>query len=150
MPWAKLLADLIVAIHAAYASFIVLGLGAILIGIGFRWDWIRNFWFRSIHLTMIGIVVAEEFVGMKCPLTSWEDQLRTAAGQAGYSGDFIGHWAHQLIFYDAPPWGFTVIYILFGLVVLGTFILAPPRWPGRAPAPTPAESSEREISQVSS
>ena len=50
-------------------------------------------------------------------------------GQEGYPGDFIGYWAHQLIFYRAEPWVFTVGYILFGLAVLAAFILAPPRWP---------------------
>jgi hypothetical protein len=140
MPWARLLADLIVVLHAAYASFIVCGLVAILIGIVFRWGWVRNFWFRAIHLTMIGIVVAEEFVGMSCPLTDWEKRLRRTAGQAGYAGDFIGHWAHRLIFYDAKPWVFTVIYVLFGLAVLGTFIVAPPRWPARPRVQTPSAS----------
>ena len=138
MPWAKLLADLIVVIHAAYASFVVFGLVAILIGIGFRWKWVRNFWFRSIHLDHDRDRGPRGLVGITCPLTHWENQLRTAAGQASYSGDFIGYWAHQLIFYDAPPWVFTVIYILFGLAVLGAFILAPPRRPGRARGPTPA------------
>jgi hypothetical protein len=126
-----MLADLIVVLHAAYASFIVCGLALILIGIVFRWGWVRNFWFRAVHLTMIGIVVAEEFVRMKCPFTVWEKQLRHRAGQASYRGDFLGHWAHQLIFYEAKPWVFTAVYTVFGLAVLATFVLAPPRWPGR-------------------
>ncbi len=150
MPWAKLLADFIVMFHAAYVSFVVFGLVAILIGVALRWGWVRNFWFRAIHLTMIGIVVLEALFGITCPLTDWESQLRLKAGEAGYAGDFIGYWAHQLIFYDAPPWVFTVIYILFGLAVLGAFVLAPPRRPGRRRALTPAESIERETIQISS
>jgi Protein of Unknown function (DUF2784) len=133
MIWARILADLIVVLHACYFSFVVLGLVATLIGIAFRWGWVRNFWFRAIHLTTIGIVVAEGLVGMTCPLTDWEKQLRTAAGQASYPGDFLGHWAHRFIFfYHADPWVFTLIDILFGLAVLATFVLAPPRWPGRS------------------
>ena len=53
------------------------------------------------------------------------------AGEGGYTGDFIGHWAHRLIFYEAEPWVFTVLYVSFGLAVLAAFVLAPPRWPGR-------------------
>ena len=49
------------------------------------------------------------------------------AGQTAYTGDFLGHWAHQLIFFRADPWVFTVIYTLFGLAVLVAFFLAPPR-----------------------
>ena len=44
---------------------------------------------------------------MTCPLTDWEQRLRKMAGEGDYTGDFIGYWAHRLIFYDAPPWVFT-------------------------------------------
>jgi hypothetical protein len=143
MPWARVLADLIVVFHASYVSFIVLGLAAILLGIAFRWQWVRNIWFRSLHLAAIGIVVAESAFGIACPLTVWERQLREAAGQTSYTGDFVGYWAHQLIFYRAEPWVFTVIYVVFGGAVLAAFILAPPRWsrpiePGTSTAPKPA------------
>ena len=76
MLWRRLLADLVVVAHAAYFSFVVLGLVAILAGIAFRWKWVRNPWFRWIHLSMIGIVVAEAIAGIPCPLTVWERQLR--------------------------------------------------------------------------
>jgi hypothetical protein len=127
-----MLADLLVVLHAAYAGFIVVGLVLILAGVAFRWSWVRNFWFRAIHLAFIGFVVAEEFIAMKCPLTRWENQLREAAGEASYPGDFLGYWAHRLLFeVQPPPWVFTVVYIVFGLGVLAAFVLAPPRWPGR-------------------
>jgi hypothetical protein len=132
MPWAKLLADLIVVLHATYFSFVVFGLVLILLGIAFRWRWVRNFWFRTLHLVAIGIVVLEAVIGMTCPLTDWEKQLRNMAGEETYTGDFIGHWAHRLIFYDVPTWVFTPLHISFGLAVLAAFVLAPPRWPGRA------------------
>jgi hypothetical protein len=136
MPWARLLADLIVVFHATYVSFVVFGLVLILLGIAFRWGWVRNVWFRTLHLTAIGIVVLEAVVGMTCPLTDWENRLRRMAGEGGYAGDFIGYWAHRLIFYHAEPWVFTVLYISFGLAVLAAFVLAPPRWPGRKREPT--------------
>jgi len=52
---------------------------------------------------------------------------QTRAGEATYSGDFLGHWAHELLFYDGPAWVFTIIYAAFGLLVVTTFVLAPPR-----------------------
>jgi hypothetical protein len=127
MLWRGLLADLIVVAHAAYVSFVVLGLVAILAGIAFRWQWIRNPWFRWIHITMIGIVVAEALAGIPCPLTVWERELREGAGQVAYAGDFIGYWTHRLLFYRAEPWVFTLVYTAFGLAVLVAFIVAPPR-----------------------
>ena len=143
---ARILADLIVLLHASYASFIVIGLVLILAGVAFRWSWVRNFWFRAIHLTAIGFVVAEEFIGMTCPLTDWEKGLRKMAGQASYPGDFLGYWAHRLLFtVQPPPWVFTVVYILFGLGVLAAFLLAPPRWPGQSRS-RDARMSERPLS----
>jgi hypothetical protein len=62
------------------------------------------------------------------------------AGQASYHGDFIGYWVHQLIFYRAKPWVFTLVYILFGLAVLAAFVLAPPHWAGRSRRGAPPRS----------
>ena len=86
MLWARVLADLIVVFHACYVSFVVFGLAAILAGIVFRWGWVRNFWFRAIHLVMIAIVVGESLAGVPCPLTVWEQQLRKRAGEALHGG----------------------------------------------------------------
>jgi hypothetical protein len=143
MLWARMLADLIVVIHLAYVSFVVFGLLAILVGALLGWSWVRNIWFRVIHLTAIGIVVAEALAGIPCPLTIWEKQLRNIAGQTGYTGDFIGYWAHQFLFYRADPWVFTVGYAVFGLAVLAAFVLAPPLRSRRivVPAPNPSEAT---------
>src|SRR5690606_38517008 len=65
----RLAADAVVVIHFAYAASVVLGLALILIGIPLRWRWIRNRWFRLVHLAMIGTVVAEAWAGIVCPLT---------------------------------------------------------------------------------
>jgi hypothetical protein len=137
-----LLANAIALIHVAWVAFIVFGLVAILLGIAFRWGWVRNFWFRAIHLAMILIVVGEEFAGIACPLTVWEHELRVRGGQTTFEGDFIAHWVHQLMFFDFEPWVFTVVYVAFGLLVLATFVLAPPRLsrpPKSPPAPEPAD-----------
>jgi hypothetical protein len=128
MLWARVLADVMVMIHAAYVAFVVLGMAAIVIGLLLKWGWVRNFWFRAAHLAAIGFVVLEEVVDMRCPLTVWESRLRKLGGQQEYAADFLGYWAHRLIFVDAPPWAFTLVYSLFGACVLATFVLGPPRW----------------------
>jgi hypothetical protein len=127
----SLLADLTVIIHLAYATSVVLGLLAIFLGILCGWQWVRNFWFRVVHLAMIGVVAAEVVCGITCPLTEWENALRERAGEATYSGSFLGRLAHDLLFFEAPAWAFSVAYVLFFLAVLATFVLAPPRWPRR-------------------
>ena len=123
----RIAADTIVVMHFAYVAFVVLGLAAILIGLARDWRWTRNPVFRSLHLLAILFVVAEAVLGITCPLTTWEQSLRTLAGGEAYQGDFIANWVHNALFYDAEPWVFTLAYSLFGLAVLATFILAPPR-----------------------
>ncbi|MBM4088718.1 MAG: DUF2784 domain-containing protein [Planctomycetes bacterium] len=124
----RLAADAVVIVHFAYVAFVVIGLLAILLGLACRWDWVRNFWFRSLHLLAILVVAAEAICGITCPLTTWERQLRSLAGDTTYRGDFIADWVGRLLFFDCPPWVFPVGHVLFGLIVLTTFVLAPPRW----------------------
>jgi len=138
-------ADLVVVVHAAYVGIVLGGFVAILLGILFHWNWIRNFWFRAIHFLMIGIVVVESLLDIVCPLTTWENDLRLKAGdEAVYPGSFLGRWVHDLLFYDAPTWVMTLAYCIFGLLVLAALVLAPPRWPWK----TPAEDAERRNGDV--
>lgn len=126
----RLLADVMVIIHFAYVMFVILGLLITIIGGFFNWNWVRNRWFRGVHLVMILIVVIQAWVGMTCPLTIWEQELRSAAGQETYQGDFIANWVHEALFFKAPPWVFTVCYTAFGGLVLATLFCVPPRWRG--------------------
>lgn len=123
----RIAADAVVTIHFAFVSFVLFGQIAIFIGLLAKWDWIRNFKFRLLHLLCILLVVAESVGGVTCPLTTWEHNLRLKAGQSTYAGDFIPNLLHDLMFFEAKPWVFTTIYVLFGLMVLLTFIFAPPR-----------------------
>jgi hypothetical protein len=124
----RILADLVVLVHGTVVLFVVLGLVAILVGRLLQWQWIRNRWFRGVHLAAIGIVVAQAWAGVVCPLTTLENELRRRAGEATYPGSFIGYWAHELLFFEAPPWVFTTAYTVFGLAVLASMLWAPPRW----------------------
>src|SRR5450755_1797987 len=121
----RLLADVVVAIHALYVAFVLFGLAAILIGYAWGWRWVRNRYFRIIHLIAILLVCAESIIGIDCPLTTLENGLWLAAGQNGYGGDFIGYWLDNLIFFNFPPWVFTLIYCAFGAAVLSTLWLVP-------------------------
>ena len=118
-------ADLVTLIHAAYVAVVVLGFVAILIGWAAGWDWVRNRYFRIVHVAMILLVCCEALVGTTCPLTIWENMLRVKGGESSYSRDFVGYWLDSLIFYQAPPWVFTTAYLTFGAVVILTFWLVP-------------------------
>lgn len=123
--WWRVLADSVVAFHAAYIAFVVFGLIAILAGYAAGWRWVRNLYFRAAHLAAILLVCIEAVVGVACPLTTLENALRLRAGGVGYPGEFIGYWLDWIIFYNAPPWVFTAIYLGFGALVLATFWLVP-------------------------
>lgn len=128
----RLAADLILILHASFIAFVIVALLLTLLGWWRNWQWVRNRWFRGLHLLCIAYVVLEAWLGVVCPLTSWESALRLRGGQEPYSGDgFIADWLHRLVFFDAKPWVFTLSYTCFGLLVAATFFLAPPRWRAR-------------------
>ena len=122
------LSDVVVALHVAYVSFVVVGQTLILLGLALRWGWVRNPWFRVVHLLAIVIVGLEAVWGIDCPLTVWEDDLRHVAGQDIAQGSFLGRCLHNALFYDFEPWVFNVAHIAFALLVIATFLAAPPRW----------------------
>jgi hypothetical protein len=81
---------------------------------------------------MITIVVVESLLNIECPYTTSEAINRLAAGERVSQGTFIGRWAHEVLFYDPPDYRiFTVIYCLFGALVVLALVLAPPERPWR-------------------
>jgi len=112
-----------------FITFVIGGELAIVIGAFKRWQWIRNLKFRAAHLLAIIVVASEAVFGIACPLTVWENSLRTQAGQI-YQEDisFVGRLLRDVIFYEFNPWVFTVIYVLFAALVILTFIFVPPVW----------------------
>lgn len=121
------MADLVLALHFAIVVFNVGGLVLILAGNRLGWVWVNRWWFRVMHVAAIAIVVVQSWLGQWCPLTILESWLRTRAGQAAYRESFIEHWLQRAIYFDAPFWVFTLIYTLFGLLVVLAWHVYPPR-----------------------
>ncbi len=122
-----LAADTILFLHVLFVVFVVLGLLLIYVGKIFTWSWIRNPWFRLAHLLAIVVVVAQSWIGVICPLTSWEMSLRQLAGDATYSGTFLSHWLTRALYYQFPAWVFVVFYTGFGVLVVASWVLVRPR-----------------------
>ncbi len=121
-------ADFIVLFHLCYVLFAVGGELFIILGGLFRWVWIRNLTFRIIHLLAVVAVAVEALIGVLCPLTEWEYRLRLRADQIIEEEiPFMARLVRRLIFYDFPAWVFTLLYILFALVVAASFFFIPPR-----------------------
>jgi hypothetical protein len=128
----KFLADVIVTVHFAYISYVLVGLLLIVIGGILHWNWVRNPWFRWTHLLCITIVAVEAIFGISCPLTDWENDLREWAGEPLSGSSFIGRLLNDILFVNVSPWILTCCYIGFALLVLCTFWLIPPRRRKRA------------------
>lgn len=87
---AHLLANLVLAAHAAFIAFVALGglLAA-------RWPKVA--W---LHLPAVAWGAGISFVGAICPLTPLENALRAAAGGGGYAGGFIEHYLLGFVYPD--------------------------------------------------
>ncbi len=101
----RLTADLVILIHLGFICFVVIG--------GFlalKWKWLI---FLHIPCAVWGVLI--EFYGWICPLTPFEQQLRLAGGEAGYSGGFIDHYIVSIIY----PSGLThKMQLLLGTLVI--------------------------------
>lgn len=124
---AALLADAILLLHVGIVAFVVLGQLAVLVGAWRRWAWVRNFWFRLVHVLLMVFIAVQAWLGALCPLTTWEQRLRTLAGQTSYRESFIEHWLSRLIFFEAPWWAFVAAYTGFAALVVATWWWVPPR-----------------------
>ena len=122
-----ILADVLLLLHVLVVVFIVVGLVVIYVGWALAWSWVRNPWFRILHVAAIGIVSIQSWVGVICPLTIWEMSLRNQAGDTVYSGSFISHWLESLLYYQAPVWVFMVVYTAFGALVMASWFFVRPR-----------------------
>ena len=123
----QFLADGVLSVHFAIVLFVVGGLVFIVVGAFRGWRLVGRLWFRLAHLAAIAVVVAQAWFGAVCPLTTLEMWLRAKAQATTYSGSFIEHWLQRLLYYEAPPWVFTLAYSLFGLAVLATWWCFPPK-----------------------
>jgi hypothetical protein len=119
-------ADIVVVLHLAYASFVVFGFVGILLGRYLNWGWTRGFRFRLAHLACTAFVAVEALLGVSCPLTVLENRLLQAAGKTGYEQSFIGNLTSHLLYYEAPEWIFTLIYISLTLLVILAYRKSPP------------------------
>jgi hypothetical protein len=102
----RLLADLVVLLHAAFVAFVVLG--------GFlAWRWRPLVW-AHVPCAIWGALI--EFKGWICPLTPLENYLRRRAGLEGYAGGFVEHYVIPALY----PAGLTrpAQALLGGLVVV--------------------------------
>ena len=116
-------ADAVLIVHVLFVLFVVGGFALILAGAR-QWGWVRNRAFRIAHLAAIVFVAAEGLLGVTCPLTYWEDVLRSTGRE---ERSFIGRWLAWLLYYNLPEWVFALAYAAFALAVIWSWRAIPPR-----------------------
>ena len=103
----RALADLVLLLHLGFVLFVVLG--GLLVLRRAKWAWA--------HLPCAAWGVLIEFAGWICPLTPLEVHLRVRGGEAGYTGDFIGHYVTALLYPQGLTRGVQVVLGSFALLV---------------------------------
>ena len=122
-----ILADVVLVLHALLAAFIVVGLLTVWVGALAGWGFVRRRAWRLAHLGAMAVVAAEAVLGLACPLTTWEDALRRAAGTPGrYTSPFTAFWAERIVYWDLPQEVFTVLDLALLAVMVLAWRLVPP------------------------
>ena len=109
----SLAATTLLALHATFIAFAVFG------GLLVRW---RGGWVW-LHLPAAAWAAAVVMAGWICPLTPWEQALRRAAGQEGYTGGFVEHYLLAAIYPDGLTSGMQ-ISLGAGVVLINLLIYA--------------------------
>ncbi len=135
MPY-PLLANLVLLLHLAFVLFVLLG------GLfALRWRWMP--W---LHLPAAAWGAAVELLGLPCPLTPLENQLRRAAGDAGYTGGFIEHYLLPLLYpAELTPevqWLLAGVVVVFNLIV---YLAIRRYWVRGRSNPKPSPSKARRL-----
>jgi uncharacterized protein DUF2784 len=69
------IAEAILGLHVVVIAFSVFGLVAIPLGAWGGWRGVRVFWWRALHISVLGIVALQAMLGRACFLTIWENDL---------------------------------------------------------------------------
>ena len=131
------LADLVLAAHLAFVGFVVAGGLLVLRRPTLAW----------VHLPCTAWAVFVEFAGIVCPLTPLEVRLRMSGGEAGYAGDFVGHYVTALLYPAGLTRGLQValggIVLLLNVAVYGLLLARRRRAPARAHAEAQSSAQDR-------
>jgi hypothetical protein len=144
MHWASLLADALVVLHWGVVAFVV---GGQLVFVAGMIEWrlrrtpedakgvrgalvraTRSPWLRCAHVLTMAWIVVNTWLGKLCFLTVWEYALRDHAGETRGQDSFIARWLAEALYVEAPWWAFVAVYSAFFVLVVATFLLAPPRF----------------------
>ena len=104
-----LVANIVLFFHFLVVIFITSGFLLIPIGYKLNWRWVTNIKLRFLHCGMMALITLEALLGIACPLTSIENNLRGIH----QSKSFVIYWISQIIYWDLPTDFFIISYSIF-------------------------------------
>lgn len=120
------LSRLVALIHLLYVLFVFLGIAVIYIGELFKIKFVRNIWFRTIHLIAMIIVAIQQYFLINCPLTILEKNLLLKSGNEVYDGAFVAHMINTYHL-NIPTSYYLPLYIGLSVLFMLTFLIIPPK-----------------------
>ena len=111
----RLLADAVLVVHAVFIVFAIFG-G---LSTNRNGQWVKPA--LILHLACAAWASTVVIMGWTCPLTPLEQQLRSAAGQQGFSSSFIEQYLLAVIYPDGLTRGVQVL-LGVGVVVINTLV----------------------------
>jgi hypothetical protein len=120
------LASMVLYLHFAVVVFNVFWIIAIPTGAWLNWSFVRSFWWRVVHLAVLGIVALQALIGALCFLTIWQTSLIRAAGGPSGEPSRIDEWLTRAVFWPLPMWAFVVLYVAALVFAAAMWWLVPP------------------------
>ena len=100
--------EIVLLFHFCIFLFVILSFFLIPLGYSRKWEWVKNKYYRLIHLFLMGIIFIETILGFMCPLTILENFLRNDIEINNKITQII----HQIMYWDLPSYQFIILYLL--------------------------------------
>ena len=104
----SLFSEIVLLFHFCIFLFIILSFFLIPFGYYQKWEWVKNKYYRLIHIVLMGIIFIETILGFMCPLTVLENFLRNNIEINNKITQII----HQIMYWDLPSYQFIILYLL--------------------------------------
>ena len=104
----SLFSEIVLLFHFCIFLFMILSFFLIPLGYYQKWEWVKNKYYRLIHLFLMGIIFIETILGFMCPLTILENFLRNNIEINNKITQII----HQIMYWDLPNYQFIILYLL--------------------------------------
>lgn len=120
------LALAVLAAHVGVIAFNVFGLVVVPVGGWLGWRFVRVFWWRALHVALLGAVALQALFGRACFLTLWQAALEQSSGAPASREPLIARWIESVIFWNLPIGFFAALYIAVLAYALALWRLVPP------------------------